>query len=81
MCVHATMRCDSACRAIHVVRQHSRGPIGLDARDYLIRVERWLMAMTCQVPFAAQASARCPLTMPTTTRQPAPRPALPATQP
>lgn len=39
--------CGFACRAIQRVREHSRGPVGLDARAYLIRVERRLIQFHC----------------------------------
>ena len=77
MCVHAITRCDSACRAIQLVRQHSRGPIGLDAREYLIRVERRLVAMTCPIPFNTQSAAHCPLTADRTVVRGLPCPAIP----
>ncbi|MBK3776196.1 hypothetical protein GAY31_18900 [Azospirillum brasilense] len=47
MCQFATPECGHACRAIRLVREHSRGPVGLDARAYLIRVERRLMQFHC----------------------------------
>ncbi len=50
MCRFVTTECGYACRAIKLVREHSRGPVGLEAREYLIRVERRLMAIHCAAP-------------------------------
>lgn len=50
MCRFATTDCGFACRAIRLVRDHSRGPVGLEARAYLIRVERRLMQFHCNAP-------------------------------
>ena len=46
----ATSECGFACRAIQRVRAHSRGPVGLEARAYLIRVERRLVQYHCSAP-------------------------------
>ncbi|MDQ2102551.1 hypothetical protein [Azospirillum isscasi] len=57
MCQFATPDCGYACRAIRLVREHSRGPVGLDARAYLIRVERRLMQFHCSAPLGIPVEA------------------------
>ncbi|CAO3453123.1 hypothetical protein [Azospirillum argentinense] len=58
MCQFATPECGHACRAIRLVREHSRGPVGLDARAYLIRVERRLMQFHCGAPLGIPTEAQ-----------------------
>ncbi|NUB16269.1 hypothetical protein GAY28_29325 [Azospirillum brasilense] len=60
MCQFATPECGHACRAIRLVREHSRGPVGLDARAYLIRVERRLMQFHCGAPLGIPTDAAPP---------------------
>lgn len=47
MCEHGRTEVSCSHRAIRRVREHSRGPVGIDARAYLIRVERRLMQIHC----------------------------------
>lgn len=54
MCHYVSSACNSACRAIKTLRDHNRTSIGIEARQYLICVERWLVAWTCRTPFAVQ---------------------------
>lgn len=54
MCHFVSSACSSACRALKTLREHNRAGIGLEARGYLICVERWLIAWACRTPFAMQ---------------------------
>lgn len=51
--------CYFACRAIKSVREHSRGPVGIAAREYLLRVERRLLEASCAAGFAAPEEWAC----------------------
>ncbi len=59
MCQFATPECGSVCRAIKTVRDLSRSRVGLEAREYLINVERNLLGMlSCNAPFGTEAARR-----------------------
>lgn len=50
----APHRIGSTCGAILTVRQHSRASRDVQARAFLLRVERWLLAQMDQPPSAAK---------------------------
>lgn len=54
MCHYVSSACNSACRALKTLREHNQAAIGFEAREYLIGVERWIIAWTCRTPFAMQ---------------------------
>ncbi len=55
MCQFATPDCGSVCRPIKTVRELSRSRVGLEAREYLINVERNLLGMrSCNAPFGTE---------------------------